>query len=142
MSRTIFALPLVLLLLTSGCASKQQQTQHAVTNELATQIVLNKVAANGERLLCSQPSYLDCLQISEAQCVSEAAPHKEPCLEFAKGKVPQFTSGEDAKSFGEFYAMCMAVRQISEYGERSQEIGSCLQGARFDAALAERNLMQ
>lgn len=149
MARMIALLCLVVITL-SGCAGNQPR-QSAQTpdprkqdmiDELTSDIITAKLKENGTSLICEQPSYQNCFQISAQQCYRETNPYKEQCFNRAMQKTPDTGGKEGVRQLFGHYFVCIASKNLANHTDRMKEIGACLKTARFDTDLGMKHLFK
>ena len=93
---------IVFVLLVYGCAGNQTQrvNNEEISNEFAFEILLAKLKKNCESLICEQPGYLNCFNISSKQCYEETSPYRLECYDRASQKMPDILNEADLLNCG------------------------------------------
>lgn len=140
----------ILIAFIAGCATSSSVVKNessnpidgSMKNEFVEEIVLKKFEENGEFILCDQPSYSRCFNISKDQCAAEIAPHKIKCMEKAKEKVPNMHEKEDITKFTSYFLVCMAMNQMLLHSDKVGEIGQCLKTAQYDEEIGQKSFLK
>ncbi|KDM89891.1 hypothetical protein EA58_20795 [Photobacterium galatheae] len=85
-----------------------------------------KLESNGPRVICDQPVYQKCYQISEANCVSELTPISQKCASYAQKKWP-ISSLNDAEKHATYYFNCMIFNHFTVHQKDWHEAYYCLE---------------
>ena len=147
--KLITSISYLIIALISGCSSTQDQTPETRTPQdivivkdvdgLMTVAGFNQLQnllqANGERMLCVQPMYQQCLATRRYTCESELRPFVASCLAYAK---QQITSVNDQKSRDQYmgaYGSCLINRHAMSKADQITDISLCLYNAELDERL-------
>ncbi|GAB6261103.1 hypothetical protein [Photobacterium sp. 53610] len=110
----------------AGCASqKQPPAEEKVLYDIFSQ----KLLKNGPRVICDQPVYLKCFQISEANCLSELTPVSKECGNYAEKKWP-IRSEEDVEKHAMHYFNCMIYQHFTFHRKDWHEAFACLENSK------------
>ena len=125
---------IVFVLLVYGCAGNQTQrvNNEEISNEFAFEILLAKLKKNGESLICEQPGYLNCFNISSKQCYEETSPYRLECYDRASQKMPDILNEADAHKFTTYFLMCITTKQMIAHSYNFKEINACLGAAKAE----------
>ncbi len=113
----------------------------ALQSQFANEILTMKLMDNGAKLLCAQPDYLACYQITAAQCHTELAPYNAACLSMATQKVGKLGDAANQRRYAGVFSMCLAVQHLLIYQQSASQIATCLKDAQYDSAAAAAALL-
>lgn len=127
--KVIFGLCLALSL--TGCnALGGGVKSSAASPSIIGSLVQSQIKAKGPKMFCSQPTYQNCIGLSESACVTEQQTFSDACFDTAQNL--SGGAGVSSAAFATHYATCMSVRHSLMHPERASEIKSCVAGANFD----------
>lgn len=143
---------LVFTLLTLGaCAStpapsepataKAKASEDALAEELAANILADKLKKNGAYLLCDQPGYTACFNQSTQRCVQMIEPHNVDCYNTVAGKLGAVNT-VNTREFGKYFAACLMLKHISVSGQPMDSTAQCIKKANFDDKQGTRSLLK
>ncbi|BFM17175.1 hypothetical protein R50073_33580 [Maricurvus nonylphenolicus] len=111
----------------TGCASSTTtEGIDDLKNEVIGTIFKSKIKKNGQNLTCSQPSFLECVDITKNICLKEAESLKVECINYADEKQPAINSKHEAEKYFMVFAQCMSIKQVMLRPENFIEVGHCL----------------
>ena len=139
--KKISILFLLILAMISGCASQATNAHNSRDDELIIEIMKEKYRKNGPSMLCDQPFYLSCYELTKEQCISELSDNSDKCLETANEKFPKITSG-NRKDYSDYYIKCVLARHLLMHADKHEEIGMCMKEARLDKKLLMQSLLK
>ena len=117
----------VLYGLLTGCGLHTIQ-EDEVEGELAGEILQDKVTMNGEKILCDQPLYLECFNITKEQCYSEITPSiKQSCVKYVRSKTGKLNNQSSIQTFARSVMGCLYGKHLilMHYKQR-EEIEKCM----------------
>ncbi|OAN18016.1 hypothetical protein A3K86_03595 [Photobacterium jeanii] len=128
-------IPVFLAVLLSGCSASNYQ------DELAVEIITEKLSKNGPSMFCDQPEYVACYKISQKRCMLEVSTGSDICDKKAKNKFAN-VSLSNLESYSEYYSFCLVMKHAMKYPSELEEIGACLEGVEFDDDKGLRSLFK
>jgi len=111
--------------------------------EYVSEIIEEKFKKNLSNVLCDQPSYLECFDITREQCIEELTEYNVECFNKAKEKVSgPLTNKKNGEKFGTIAMMCIALNHLSIHAENAEEIAGCMEKSSFDDAAVLRSFLK
>jgi hypothetical protein len=101
-----------------------------------------KFRSNAPNLLCDQPLYASCYNLSQAQCVAEVAELTPDCLSKADIVQPTIRLKSDLKNYSQTVGTCLALNHLNRHREQMQMLTQCIQGISFDAERGQQSLFK
>jgi hypothetical protein len=104
--------------------------------------VKNKFRSNAPNLLCDQPVYASCYNLSHSQCVTEVAALTPDCLGKADLAQPTIRLKSDLQKYSQAVGTCLALSHLNQHREQMQMLTQCIQGIDFDTARGQQSLFR
>lgn len=135
----LFLVPLI-----GGCASQpgpEEPDLDRLQQELVIDVLKTKLRQNGAYILCDQPAYLACYDMSKHQCVLEVSKNNERCIQKADARFSELTY-ENREKYGAYYAGCIAIHHGMMHHDKVHAVAQCLDNASIDKEIAEKSLLR
>ncbi|MGF1733580.1 hypothetical protein [Photobacterium kasasachensis] len=130
-----YYLPAIFALSIMGCSNNSYH------DELAVEIVTEKLHKNGPHLFCDQSGYSACFDITQEQCLTEMNDISIKCIKKSDGKFGK-TSMSNMDIYSEYYAACVVMEHILKYPDTMDEIASCVENLSYDEKQGTRSLLK
>jgi hypothetical protein len=104
--------------------------------------VKEKFRSNAPNLLCDQPLYASCYNLSHAQCMAEVAELTPDCLSRADVSYPSIRMKADLQKYSQTVGTCLALGHLNRHSDRMQVLSQCIQGISFDAERGQQSLFK
>jgi hypothetical protein len=125
------------LWLTACQTTQDKSTVTAPKKKTSSEAFIDQIKNNGDKMLCSQPGYLQCYRQTRSRCMKDLAAYKDPCIQQTIKKDGTDVTETNYKKFGNDFALCMLVKHATTYPTRAQKIGECLDSAVFNKPVIE-----
>ena len=132
-----------------ACASPQPRSDSVAQNAQLKREFLNdfarvKLKKNGSALLCDQQAYVQCYEITQAQCMRELEDPKEVCFKRAERKYPDdLASVKEVDAFSKYYITCVSLHHFALHANKdSNRLSMCLKNIKWDKEQRDRSLMK
>jgi hypothetical protein len=110
-------------------------------DELAVEIIAEKLSKNGPSMFCDQPEYSACYKITPKQCFTEVSDGSDICTEKTRNKFATI-SMDNLGEYSEYYGTCIVINHAMKYPNKMEEIGRCLEVIEFDEDKGVRSLFK
>ncbi len=125
--RFIFLISVIVII--SGCTANKPKDSHLPSlAEVPIELMVEKMNEKGEYLICSGTEYLEAIQISKEQCLTELTDIKATCLDKYKSVIPHIK--QNKKEFYNYFQLtwkCMSYTHIMElHSDRSAAVAEAL----------------
>ena len=121
----------------TACQTTQDKPTATPKKTTSSEAFINQIKANGDKMLCNQPGYLQCYRQTKSRCMKDLSAYKEICIQQTIKKDGDNVTEKNYKKFGNDFALCMLVKHATTYPKRAQKIGECLDSAVFDKPVIE-----
>lgn len=121
-----------LLLLVACQSTAEKEKSKTPVKHTPSELFVNDLRQNGDKLLCNQPAYLKCYLQTPSRCVKDLSGFKEACLNEALQKNNGQVTAANYKQVGNDFTLCMLVKHALLYPKKAEAIGQCLDKSRFE----------
>ncbi|BCE00130.1 hypothetical protein [Marinicellulosiphila megalodicopiae] len=100
------------------------------------------IQREGEKMLCAQPAYQVCFDVSKEMCEIETKQWVFSCLSDANYKVPTVYDKVTRGQFMGAYGACMINNHAFRRADEIEEVSKCMVNAPLDEELAIKALVE
>ncbi len=98
----------------------------SAADQMVSKILSEKIAKNGHNILCAEPQYTGCYNITQQQCSAVLQPLNQVCLDQSVKQTGGSISSGNAKKVGAAFGACMALKHLLTLNTGMVETADCI----------------